>query len=145
MSLIRRAVPFCVLVLDLNGFKQVNDLHGHLAGDDLLTQFAARLRSVLRPADVIGRWGGDEFVVVLDCEAVQSSPRIISIHKGVSGEYQVKGHTQSRSVKVTAAVGLAAWRTGDTMGALFERADEAMYEQKRDAKRNAVLGQARVP
>ena len=137
---IAKAIPFCVLVLDLNGFKKVNDLHGHLVGDDLLKQFAARLRSALRSSDVIGRWGGDEFVVVLDCEAVQASSRVVSIHKKLAGGYPISG--AHGFVTLTAAVGLAAWHAGDTLAALFERADEAMYEQKRDARRNAALPSA---
>jgi len=132
---ITRALPFCILVLDLNGFKHVNDVHGHMAGDSLLREFASRLRSALRSSDVIGRWGGDEFVVILDCDAVQSSSRIVSINKKVAGGYQIDGPTQ---VSLTAAIGLAAWLPGDTMPALFERADYAMYEQKRDARLNAT-------
>jgi diguanylate cyclase (GGDEF)-like protein len=136
---IAKSIPFCILVLDLNGFKKLNDRHGHMVGDDVLRQFATRLRSGLRSSDVIGRWGGDEFVVVLDCDAVQASSRVVSINKKLSGGYQIKGDPQGGFVTVTAAIGLASWNPGDTMNALFERADEAMYEQKRDARRNAAL------
>jgi diguanylate cyclase (GGDEF)-like protein len=132
---INKAIPFCVLVLDLNGFKNVNDRHGHMVGDELLKQFATRLGSALRSSDIIGRWGGDEFVVVLDCEAVQASSRVVSIHKKLAGGYPTTG--APGFVTLTAAVGLAAWQPGDTLPVLFERADEAMYEQKRDARRNA--------
>jgi GGDEF domain-containing protein len=59
--------PFSVILLDLNGFKQVNDSFGHAAGDDVLKQFAAELRAAFRAADAVGRWGGDEFIVVLHC------------------------------------------------------------------------------
>src|SRR5579883_3460871 len=140
---IGKSIPFCVLVLDLNGFKKVNDRHGHLVGDDVLKQFAARLRSALRSSDIIGRWGGDEFVVVLDCDAVQASSRVVSIHKKLAGGFPIKDNTGSGFVTVTAAIGLAAWHPGDTLAALFERADQAMYEQKRDARRNASLSPAR--
>jgi len=140
---ISQSIPFCVLVLDLNGFKKVNDRHGHLVGDDVLKQFAARLRSALRSSDIIGRWGGDEFVVVLDCDAVQASSRVVTIHKKLAGGYQVKGSLDGGFVTVTAAIGLASWNAGDTMTALVERADEAMYEQKRDARRNASAPPAR--
>ena len=138
-----KAIPFCILVLDLNGFKKLNDRHGHMVGDDVLRQFAARLRSALRSSDIIGRWGGDEFVVLLDCDAVQASSRVVTINKKLSGGYQIKGDAQSGFVTVTAAIGLASWNPGDTMDALFERADEAMYEQKRDARHNAALTPAK--
>ncbi|HLK50409.1 MAG TPA: GGDEF domain-containing protein [Bryobacteraceae bacterium] len=131
---VEKALPFCILVLDLNGFKKVNDSHGHIAGDELLKQFAARLRSALRSSDIVGRWGGDEFVVVLDCEAVQASSRVVSIHKKLAGGYAVSH--RPGLITLTAAVGLAACHPGDTLAALFERADEAMYQQKRDARRN---------
>ena len=130
--------PFCVLVLDLNGFKRVNDRYGHIVGDDLLRQFAARLRSALRSSDIIGRWGGDEFVVVLDCEAAQASARVVSIHKKLAGGYPIAGRKGILGT-LTAAIGLASWHSGDTLTGLFERADEAMYQQKRDARRNAEL------
>jgi len=57
---------FCVVLLDLNRFKQVNDTYGHLAGDDLLKQFAEEMRSNTRSSDVVGRWGGDEFILLVD-------------------------------------------------------------------------------
>ena len=136
---IEKKLPFSVLVLDLNGFKNVNDRHGHLVGDDVLKQFAARLRSALRSSDIIGRWGGDEFVVVLDCDAVQASSRVVAINKKLSGGYPVRCDAESGFVTVTASIGLASWNPGDTMGALLERADDAMYEQKRDARRNAAI------
>lgn len=140
---IEKKLPFSVLVLDLNGFKKVNDRYGHLVGDDVLKQFAARLRSALRSSDIVGRWGGDEFVVVLDCDSVQASSRVVSINKKLSGGYPVKGDAETGFVTVSAAIGLASWNPGDTMGALFERADDAMYEQKRDARRNATAGPAK--
>src|SRR5271165_5819886 len=59
---------FCVAMLDINRFKQVNDEYGHLAGDSLLQQFSQELRSNMRSTDLIGRWSGDEFIVVLDCD-----------------------------------------------------------------------------
>ena len=57
--------PFCILFFDLNGFKLINDRHGHLAGDELLKAFAQELRSAFRSTDAVGRWGGDEFVAVV--------------------------------------------------------------------------------
>ncbi|HVY92462.1 MAG TPA: GGDEF domain-containing protein, partial [Bryobacteraceae bacterium] len=57
-------IPFCIVILDLNGFKQVNDTYGHLAGDDLLKEFSAELQAHFRAGDIIGRWGGDEFIIV---------------------------------------------------------------------------------
>ena len=135
---IEKALPFCLLLLDLNGFKQVNDRYGHAAGDEVLKQFAGRLRSALRNSDVVARWGGDEFVAVLDCDEVQAASRIVSIHKKLASGYQIEGTAGPIWITLTAALGCAVWRTGDTMTALLERADEAMYLEKRDARRNAA-------
>jgi diguanylate cyclase (GGDEF)-like protein len=134
---IEKALPFCVLLLDLNGFKQVNDRYGHAAGDEVLKQFAGRLRTALRSSDVVARWGGDEFVAVLDCDGVQSATRIVSIHKKLAGGYQIEGLAGPIWVTLTAALGCAVWRSGDTLAALLERADEAMYLGKRDVRQNA--------
>ena len=57
--------PFCIAIIDIDKFKRVNDEHGHLAGDELLKKFAAKMRSVCRDTDTIGRWGGDEFILLL--------------------------------------------------------------------------------
>jgi PleD family two-component response regulator len=74
---------------------------------------------------------------------VQASSRVVSINKKLSGGYPVKGGAESGFVTVTASIGLTSWNPGDTMGALLERADDAMYEQKRDARRNAASGPAK--
>jgi PleD family two-component response regulator len=67
---------------------------------------------------------------------------VVSIHKKLAGGYQISG-PQSGFATLTAAIGLAVWHPGETMSALLERADDAMYEQKRDARRNAALTRAR--
>jgi diguanylate cyclase (GGDEF)-like protein len=85
----------------------------------------------------VARWGGDEFVAVLDCDGVQSATRIVSIHKKLAGGYQIEGLAGPIWVTLTAALGCAVWRSGDTLAALLERADEAMYLGKRDVRQNA--------
>jgi GGDEF domain-containing protein len=67
---------FSLAILDLNGFKRINDVHGHVAGDDLLKQFASELKARLRATDLIGRWGGDEFVVIVDAGFEQAQTRM---------------------------------------------------------------------
>ena len=72
---------FCTAVLDLNGFKRINDTWGHAAGDHLLRQFGAEIQSLLRSTDRVGRWGGDEFVIVIESpieEAARSLDRVLS-------------------------------------------------------------------
>jgi diguanylate cyclase len=128
------ARPFCVVMLDLNGFKQVNDTYGHLAGDDLLKQFAGELRSASRSTDVVGRWGGDEFVVLLDAALAEAKSHIERIHKWVLGKYKVQRGAEAFNVNIDAAIGLVAWQPGETMKAVLGRVDAAMYQQKAAAR-----------
>ena len=76
-------LPFCVAIIDINSFKQVNDEHGHLAGDELLKQFSAKLTSVCRSTDLIGRWGGDEFILLLShCDGARVGMSSLSCSMG---------------------------------------------------------------
>lgn len=129
---IQRGQAFCVVMLDLNRLKQVNDEHGHLAGDNLLQQFAQELRSSLRSSDVVGRWGGDEFLLILDGDATGARTQLERLQKWVFGQYTIRPGKGSKEVKanVDAAVGLAEWRAGEGLSALIERADGEMYKNK---------------
>ena len=106
---IRSAKVFSVISLDLNGFKKLNDTYGHLAGDDLLKQFATELRTVFRSHDIIGRVGGDEFIVLVDGDLSVADARLERIRRWVNGSYAVKGNPDAPKVNVTAAVGAAQW------------------------------------
>jgi len=125
-----RARPFCIMLFDLNSFKQVNDQLGHASGDDLLRQFATELRLVLRNSDLAGRWGGDEFIALLDCGLVVAESLIARIRDWVFGEYTVHSGSDASRVKVSASVGLAAWVPGEKVAQTIQRADSAMYREK---------------
>ena len=122
---------FSLLMLDLNGFKKINDTYGHQAGDQVLQQFAAELKQVFRVTDSVGRWAGDEFVVVLDAAQAQADDYAERVKSWVFGDYTVGGPEEQRKVHVDAAVGVAEWRPGETMAELLGRADRLMYQQKR--------------
>jgi len=122
---------FSVLIFDLNGFKQVNDTYGHMAGDEVLKQFATELRGAFRPLDDVGRWGGDEFIVVLDCGLEEARRHVERVRKWVFGDYTVRGEGPPQKLPVAASVGVAAWREGETMAEMFARADADMYQEKR--------------
>jgi diguanylate cyclase len=128
---------FCVAVLDVNHLKQVNDKHGHLAGDSLLQQFAQELRSSSRSTDLVGRWGGDEFIVVMDCAVSGAITQMERMQKWVFGDYTIRPGKGTGEVKVhvDAAVGLAEWQRGETLKAVIERADAEMYKNKGLAKK----------
>jgi diguanylate cyclase (GGDEF)-like protein len=122
---------FCVAVLDIDGFKSVNDTHGHVLGDELLKQFAAELRSACRSSDIVGRWGGDEFLVVLDCGIEHAQAQIERASKWVRGGYSIQGIEGPVKLNVDASVGLAEFIHGESINELLARADAAMYQNKR--------------
>lgn len=117
----------CVMVLDLNGFKQVNDTLGHQFGDLVLAASAERLVDAVRDTDVVGRWGGDEFVILLPGLAERTAVRNSAerIGQRLSGTPVVGDTTMS------ASIGAAIFpRHGTTLDALMRAADVAMYEAK---------------
>jgi len=129
-----RQKAFAIMLLDLNGFKQLNDACGHLAGDEILKQFSAELKSGFRATDVVGRLGGDEFIVVLDGGLQDADAQVERISRWVFGDYTIRLGDASRKVAVSAAIGTAAWQAGDSLQTLLDRADAAMYKAKRAAK-----------
>jgi len=124
--------PFCLVFVDLNEFKTVNDRYGHPTGDALLKQFSEELRSNLRPGDVVGRWGGDEFLLLVNCDKAGASVLIDRLRRWVFGNYTVTvGIDKTKVVvRVRASVGIAEWTEGDTVQDLIERADREMYREK---------------
>lgn len=131
--------PFAVLLLDLNGFKQINDTHGHQAGDDALKQFGTELKSVFRSGDVVGRWGGDEFMVVVDGGESDATTCVERIRTWAFGDYTLASARGTFKVPMSAAVGVAARHPGDTTRHLVERADAAMYQNKQAGRITPAL------
>jgi diguanylate cyclase (GGDEF)-like protein len=123
-------LPFCVAVVDIDGFKQVNDDHGHVAGDELLREFAGKLRSACRSTDLIGRWGGDEFIIVLYCGLGDAKAQSDRFMEWVCGSYAVEGSSGPAKLRVGASIGLAEHLPNETMKELLTRADAAMYRNK---------------
>jgi diguanylate cyclase (GGDEF)-like protein len=133
--------PFCVIYLDLNGFKELNDTLGHLAADELLKRFAAELRQCVRPTDCVGRSGGDEFVALVDGVVENTIERAERIKKLLNGAYEVSAARQK--VDLTAAVGIAVWKKGMTGSDLLRAADDAMYQDKRKFSGRKTPGAAK--
>ncbi|HEY1902629.1 MAG TPA: GGDEF domain-containing protein [Terracidiphilus sp.] len=119
-----------VAIVDIDQFKRVNDEHGHLVGDELLRQFAGELRSASRSTDVLGRWGGDEFILVLNATLQEAEAQIDRLRVWVCGSYQVQARSGTMKLKVEASIGLAVHAPGETMKDLLGRADAAMYRCK---------------
>ena len=120
--------PLTVLLIDLNGFKQINDRHGHLAGDLVLKEFGQRLSRSVRVSDLPVRMGGDEFMVVLpECPAEQV-PGLLARLKGLCVDYR------GDSIPVLFSAGAAGFDPHQTPQDMLERADQALYAQKNGEK-----------
>jgi len=122
--------PLSLAILDIDAFKTINDQHGHLAGDEMLQQFARELKSASRSTDVIGRWGGDEFILVLDCAMREAEPQIERLRAWVCGDYALQSRGGRMKLRLEASIGLAERAPGETMKDLLARADAAMYGRK---------------
>ena len=130
--------PLAVLLLDLDGFKAVNDTLGHAAGDELLRVVAGRLTAELRAGDLAGRIGGDEFVVLLaDADRATADGLAARLRTEIRRPLELLG----RPVSVGVSIGVAGRPAGDGTGleALSAIADAAMYEQKSTRNRSAPL------
>jgi two-component system cell cycle response regulator len=137
-----RGKPLSVLILDIDYFKSINDTFGHDAGDDVLREFADRLKKSIRGIDLACRYGGEEFVVVMpDTDLGVAALVGERIRRRIASEPFPVGQG-ARQVEVTISVGIAA-RMGpqDNASQILKRADEALYRAKRDG-RNRVAADA---
>jgi len=132
-----------LLVLDLNGFKEINDTHGHHVGDLVLQWAASRIRATVRDADTVARLGGDEFAVVLPLTDVEGA---LSTAQKIIHEIEQPCLVDHRSLNVRASLGVACFpEHGLTAEALLQKADVAMYVAKSDATGIAVYSPNRDP
>ncbi|WEN16722.1 GGDEF domain-containing protein [Rhodanobacter sp. AS-Z3] len=120
--------PIAMLFLDLDHFKQLNDCHGHHAGDRALVEVSKALTAELRPGDLLGRYGGEEFVAILDntqsAQAMQVATRLCR------RVYRLEIPVDRDSGLLSVSIGIATHREGDNVESLVERADQAMYDAK---------------
>ena len=130
---IRTGRPLTMLMLDLDRFKAINDAHGHLVGDQVLVEAVERLKRNLRPTDVLARWGGEEFVILMpECPLPEARAAADRLRQAIGSDpFDGVGD-------VTTSVGIAEHVTGESFDDWLRRTDEALYEAKasgRDAVR----------
>ena len=124
----RHGRPLSVVLIDLDNFKEINDTHGHAVGDFVLRTVVERIRSRVRKEDLLGRWGGDELLLVLpDVDLDGAIAAAEALRDGIA----TTGVTvDGEPANVTISAGAAAWRDAESAAELVERADLAMYEAK---------------
>jgi diguanylate cyclase (GGDEF)-like protein len=128
---------FCLALVDIDHFKRINDTHGHGVGDEVLRGFAAALQRGLRETDVVARWGGEEFLLLLNDTAPELANIGLERARALLTE-SVLVPTMPQ-LKVTFSAGLTAYDPGEGLDACIERADKALYRAKRDGRNRTVI------
>ena len=137
-----RGKPLTALVLDIDYFKAINDTHGHDAGDDVLREFATRIRKAIRGIDLACRYGGEEFVIVMP-ETDMAVATVVAerLRRRIASE-RFSIQQGASAIEVTISVGIATLDAADdTAASILKRADQALYRAKRDG-RNRVVADA---
>jgi diguanylate cyclase (GGDEF)-like protein len=135
-------VPSAIIMIDLDDFKTINDVHGHQAGDLALQAVATGLRRQIRSSDFCARYGGDEFVVALSCpDRSEAERRASDLQRAVAR--QSVGLPDGSTLSVEISVGVAmSGEDGTTFDELLEAADRRMYEDKRQRRAAARIAAA---
>ena len=131
--------PSSVILIDLNGFKQINDRWGHGCGDQVLRSFASLLANSVRAMDMVCRWGGDEFLVLLRCTGEVAEQRAAELRVRLTSCHKLSQTGKTCDVVLGASVGVAASRPGETLEMLIERADADLYTHKSRTPRAASV------
>lgn len=126
--------PFSIILLDIDNFKQINDHFGHDIGDNILEEIAKRLKLNIRTTDVVGRWGGEEFVVI--CKNTESDNGLIVAEHLRELIETIPFDTVGRK---TVSLGITEFKEDDTLSSVFKRADQALYEAKNSGKNRSIL------
>lgn len=128
--------PFCVLMLDIDDFKQVNDAYGHACGDEVLKIVAKAIMHSVNTNDYVFRWGGEEILVLVRADkeiAVKVAERIRHSIENITV------HHKEADIKITATIGVASYKKGMDVKVLFDEADANMYEGKKSGKNKVVV------
>ena len=128
----RSRKPLTIFLLDIDRFKHINDTFGHLVGDKVLRTLSAQLRESIRQTDSIGRYGGEEFLILLPGTALESAipmaERLLTTVRSLAIE------ASAQIVSLTVSIGIAEYHKGETWKEFLERADKALYESKNNGR-----------
>ncbi|MDZ7599588.1 MAG: response regulator [Desulfobacterales bacterium] len=137
--------PVSLLMMDIDDFKQVNDRHGHLAGDAVLQAIAAQIGGSIRDIDILARYGGDEFAIILPFTQQKNAAAVAERIRRAIAEFAFTVNEQT-SLNISVSIGLAEYAIGaETAQEVIHRADRALYATKSDRKNNVCSGQQPAP
>ncbi len=132
----RHQIPVCYALLDIDNFKMLNDTHGHKVGDDALVYLVESIKDTTRPEDVVSRYGGEEFVILLPNTTLEEAVHILSrIRRNLTKKFFLH---ENKRLLITFSAGIAQLQPGESQESIFKRADEALYRAKRGGK-NQIL------
>jgi len=133
----RGGLPFYIGMVDLDHFKSVNDTYGHAVGDDVLRAFGSQARIVLRTTDLIGRWGGEEFLLVLP--ETQLGEPTVAVARLRTNLGQAEVSAAEPHLRVAFSSGFTRYVEGEPIGQAIERADRALYQAKSAGRNRSVV------
>lgn len=133
----RHGIPLSLIMLDVDDFKALNDTHGHLAGDGALRSLGGELRRAVRESDLLFRYGGEEFLVLLGSTSIAGAAALAERIRARVESLRV--HHRRRRLSLTVSLGAAEYRSGDTAPALLARADAALYRAKSGGRNRVVV------
>ena len=125
---------FSIILLDVDFFKTINDEYGHDVGDEVIKQFASLLMSMVRENDMVGRWGGEEFLILCSQTTKNGAFQLADQLRR-----QVQSYNFPVNQQITASFGLSEYRHGETIGDTIKRADDALYKAKRNGRNQIVM------
>jgi diguanylate cyclase (GGDEF)-like protein len=133
----RHLQPLSVLMLDIDHFKQVNDLHGHSAGDDVLKAVAASIKGQLRNVDMVFRYGGEEFLILLSNTGRDAAAMVGERLRQAAQSQDYYANNQL--IELTVSLGCSTLLPGESADSLLRRADSALYVAKREGRNRLTM------
>jgi two-component system, cell cycle response regulator len=136
----RERTPLGVIMIDLDHFKSVNDRYGHLAGDTVLREVSTRLQKAMRPYDSVGRFGGEEFIVVAPgCTLAKATSLAERLRQSICGQ---PVQESANAIEITASLGVSAAAEADGPDQVLRATDEALYRAKIQGRNRVVASSA---
>jgi len=130
----RYARPFSIILFDVDEFKNINDDFGHLEGDKVLRELSKLVSGMLRKTDCVGRWGGEEFLLILpETETAEAQILAERIREKIEETHFLEKYY------ITSSFGVAAYRSGQTLETLLECADKSLYQAKNNGRNQVVV------